>query len=258
MITAGIDMGAKYIKAVIMTDGNITGKATVTSGFETAQSAAECLEMAVQEAGISIDDIDHITSTGSGRKSAPRTNSDITDVGAAAKGIIHLMKDTRTVIDVGAEEGRGIKVGENGKVIDFAVNEKCAAGAGAFAEAMSRALEVSLKEFGELSLKSDKTIPMNAQCAVFAESEVVSLVHAKTPTQDIARAVHDAISSRIVSMVRRVGINEKVALIGGVAYNPGFVDALKRGLETEVYVPSDPEYVGALGAAIIAGERVQS
>jgi benzoyl-CoA reductase subunit D len=120
---------------------------------------------------------------------------------------------------------------------------------------MSRALEVPLDEFGKISLESSKSIPMNAQCAVFAESEVVSLVHAKTPKHDIAKAVHDAISSRIVSMVRRVGINNDVALIGGVSYNPGFVDALKRGLETDVIIPDNAEFVGALGAAIVAAER---
>jgi predicted CoA-substrate-specific enzyme activase len=257
MITAGIDMGAKYIKVVILKDRVIQGKAVVVTGFELAASASRCLEQAAEEAGVDITSIEHITSTGAGRKAAPHINSDITDVGAAAKGVVHLMKDVRTVIDVGAEEGRGIRIEADGKVVDFAVNEKCAAGAGAFAEAMSRALEVSLEEFGQLSLKSDKTIPMNAQCAVFAESEVVSLVHAKTPKQDIARAVHDAIASRIVSMVRRVGIQEKVALIGGVSYNPGFVDALSRGLKTEVFVPENPEYIGALGAAIVACERCQ-
>ncbi len=248
-------MGAKYIKVVILKDGDVQGKAMITTGFEPAVSAAKCLEQAAEESGIDPSAIDHMTSTGAGRKVASGQNSDITDVGAAAKGITHLFEDVRTVIDVGAEEGRGIKIEAGGKVVDFAVNEKCAAGAGAFAEAMSRALEVSLEEFGQLSLKSDKTIPMNAQCAVFAESEVVSLVHAKTPKHDIARAVHDAISSRIVSMVRRVGINERIALVGGVSHNPGFVDALRRGLEAEVIVPDDPEYVGALGAAIIAGER---
>jgi benzoyl-CoA reductase subunit D len=112
-----------------------------------------------------------------------------------------------------------------------------------------------LEEFGKLSLQSNVSIPMNAQCAVFAESEVVSLVHAKTPKQDISRAVHDAIASRIVSMIRRVGIEEEIVLIGGLSHNPGFVDALNRGLESTVHVPSDPEYVGALGAALIAGER---
>ncbi|UCG60809.1 MAG: CoA activase [Candidatus Zixiibacteriota bacterium] len=258
MITAGIDMGAKYVKVVILKDGNIQGKAMVATGFEPATSATECLNKAAQESGIELSAIDHITSTGAGRKAAPNINSDITDVGAAAKGVTYLNKDVRTVIDVGAEEGRGIKVDGDGKVVDFAVNEKCAAGAGAFAEAMSRALEVSLDDFGKLSLQSDKTIPMNAQCAVFAESEVVSLVHAKTPKHDISRAVHDAIASRIVSMVRRVGINKEVALVGGVSHNPGFVDALNRGLETEVTVPENPEYIGALGAAIVALERTKS
>lgn len=257
MITAGIDMGAKFIKAVILKDGAIQGKAMASTGFEPAASASKCFDKAVKESGVDVSSIDHITSTGAGRKVAPNINSDITDVGAAAKGVVHLLKDIRTVIDVGAEEGRGIKIETDGKVIDFAVNEKCAAGAGAFAEAMSRALEVSLEEFGQLSLKSDKTIPMNAQCAVFAESEVVSLVHAKTPKHDIARAVHDAIASRIISMVRRVGITKEVALVGGVSHNPGFVDALSRGLETKVIVPENPEYVGALGAAIVAGERIQ-
>ncbi len=148
-----------------------------------------------------------------------------------------------------------MKCNEKGKVLDFEINEKCAAGAGSFTEAMSRALELDLKAFGKISLESTKSIPMNAQCAVFAESEVVSLVHAKTPKQDIARAVHDAIASRIISMVRRVGINKAIALVGGVSYNPGFVDSLNRGLEMEVIVPDSPEYVGALGAAIIAAER---
>jgi benzoyl-CoA reductase subunit D len=258
MITAGIDMGAKYIKVVILKDGEVQGKAMVAMGFDPAASASECLRKAAEESGIEVSAIDHITSTGAGRKAAPNVNSDITDVGAAAKGVMHLHKDVRTVIDVGAEEGRGIKVEGDGKVIDFAVNEKCAAGAGAFAEAMSRALEVSLDEFGKLSLQSDKSIPMNAQCAVFAESEVVSLVHAKTPKHDISRAVHDAIASRIVSMVRRVGVNKEVALVGGASHNPGFVDALNRGLEVQVTVPENPEYVGALGAAIVAGERIKS
>lgn len=258
MITAGIDMGAKYVKVVILKDGNVQGKAMVATGFEPATSATECLKKAAQESGVEISAIDHITSTGAGRKAAPNINSDITDVGAAAKGVTFLNKEVRTVIDVGAEEGRGIKVDGDGKVIDFAVNEKCAAGAGAFAEAMSRALEVSLDDFGKLSLQSDKSIPMNAQCAVFAESEVVSLVHAKTPKHDISRAVHDAIASRIVSMVRRVGVNKEVALVGGVSHNPGFVDALNRGLETQVTVPENPEYIGALGAAIVALERTKS
>jgi benzoyl-CoA reductase subunit D len=257
MITAGIDMGSKFVKVVILKDGAVRGKYSDSTGFEPTAAAAKCLEAAASASGIEASAIDHITATGAGRKAAPGAHSDITDVGAAARGVVSVYPGARTVIDIGAEEGRGIKVGADGKVVDFAVNEKCAAGAGAFAEAMSRALEVSLDEFGQLSLKSDATIPMNAQCAVFAESEVVSLVHAKTPKQDISRAVHNAIASRVVSMVRRVGIEEEIVLVGGLSHNPGFVDALNRSLEATVSVPADPEFIGALGAALVAAERSQ-
>ena len=254
MITAGIDMGAKNIKVVILKDGVILGKAAVATGFEQVDSATKCLKAALEKCSLELSSIEHITSTGAGRKAAPDVTSDITEVGADAKGVVHLVPEARTVIDVGAEEGRGIRVSADGKVVDFAVNEKCAAGAGSFTEAMSRALEVSLDEFGQLSLKSTKAIPMNAQCTGFAESEVVSLLHAQTPKEDIAHAVHDAIASRIASMVRRVGIEQKVALIGGVAYNPGFVDSLKGALDSDIIVPQGPEYVGALGAAVVASE----
>jgi len=122
-------------------------------------------------------------------------------------------------------------------------------------EAMARALEVPLEKMGGLSLKSQNAVPMNAQCAIFAESEVVSLIHAKTPKEDIVRAVHDAIASRITSMVRRVGIEREVALVGGVARNVGFVKSMKDDLELEILIPEDPEFVGALGAAIAAAEN---
>jgi benzoyl-CoA reductase subunit D len=256
MITAGIDMGAKNIRVLILKDGEVVAKTERLAGFETAQSAETAFAEALKQAGLTRDQIDRIVATGAGRESAPLAQETVTDVGAAAKGALKLVPQARTVIDVGAEEGRAIKTDENGKVIDFAVNEKCAAGAGSFTEAMSRALEVSLEDFGKLSLQSSKAIPMNAQCAVFAESEVVSLLHAKTPKQDISRAVHDAIADRIVSMVRRVGIVPEVTLVGAVSRNPGFVDALKRGLEKDVIVPEDAEFAGALGAAIVAAERL--
>ncbi|MDH3892730.1 MAG: acyl-CoA dehydratase activase [candidate division Zixibacteria bacterium] len=255
MITAGIDVGSKTIKVVVLKDGAVIGKAVTATGFDQAQSAAMALGAAVEKAGIDASTIAQIVSTGAGRKAVEQANSQVTEVGADAVGTVHAVPEARTVIDVGAEEGRGIKVSGEGKVVDFAVNEKCAAGAGSFAESMSRALEVTLDEFGKLSLESTRTIPMNAQCTVFAESEVVSLLHAETPKEDISRAVHDAIASRVASMVRRVGLEQKVALIGGVAYNPGFVDSLTRTLECEIVIPQDREYVGALGAALVAVER---
>lgn len=257
MITAGIDMGAKFIKVLILKDNDILTMTQEQAGFEPKEAAVRAFGRALSQSGLIEKDIEMIYATGAGREAAPFAGSSVTEVSAVAGGIIYSHPTVRTVIDVGAEEGRAVKCDERGKVQDFAINEKCAAGAGAFTEAMARALEVSLEEFGPLSLQSNKSIPMNAQCAVFAESEVVSLMHARTPKADIARAVHDAIASRIVSMVRRVGINKDIALVGGVSYNTGFLDSLKRGLETDVMVPKNPEYVSALGAALAAKERLE-
>ena len=157
--------------------------------------------------------------------------------------------------DVGAEEGRAAKIDENGNPIDFAINEKCAAGAGTFIEAMARALEVTIEEMGRLCMQSDKKIPMNTQCAIFAESDFVGMIHAKTAKPDISKAIHDSMAGRIVSMIRRIGINEDIAMIGGVGYNPGFMAAMQRELKVDkICVPDEPEYGAAAGAAVVAAE----
>jgi benzoyl-CoA reductase subunit D len=180
---------------------------------------------------------------------------DVTDVTADAAGVNYYDKDIKTVIDVGGEEARAVKVNAEGKVINFAVNDKCAAGAGAFVEAMSRAMEVSLEEFAEYSQKSQARIPINAQCAIFAESEVVSLVSDETPREDICRAVHDGISERLTSMAKRVGIEEKVGLIGGAVLNKGLVQSIKDDLGMDATVLPDPLFVSALGAAVLAARE---
>ncbi len=250
MIQVGIDVGAKFIKAVVLKDGNVVGKEQAPTGFESKENIEKVFNIMLEKAAISPDDVDSITSTGSGRKVVDFATKSITDVTAASKGATSLYPKVHTVIDVGAEEGRSIRCNKDGKIIDFAINEKCAAGAGSFTEAMARALEIPLEEFGELSLSSSKEIPMNAQCAVFAESEVVSLLHAKTPKEDIAKAINDAVASRITSMVRKVGFEKEIALIGGVAYNIGFINSLETDLNEKIIVPDNPEYVSAYGAAL--------
>jgi benzoyl-CoA reductase subunit D len=257
MIVVGIDCGAKYVKALVLEDDKIKAKISVLSGFDQKASAQEALDKALEQAGLKKDDLAHITATGTGKEEATFAKSTITEVGADAKAVNFLYPSVRTVIDVGAEEGRAIKVNEAGKVIDFAINDKCAAGAGTFTETMARALEVKLEEMGALSLKSQKSVPMNAQCVVFAESEVVSLIHAKHAKEDILRAVHDAIADRIASMARRIGVEKDVALVGGLARNIGFVDSLKRDLKQELLIPEDPEYSCALGAAFAAAEKAK-
>jgi benzoyl-CoA reductase subunit D len=255
MITAGIDMGAKTTKVVILRDGQVLVRGLALTGFEQQEAAEKALAVALGQAGLQRSDVVRIFVTGVGRQQASFADGALTEMAADAKGSLLLNPALRTVIDVGAEEGRAIKCTAEGKVADFAINEKCAAGAGSFVEAMSRALELPLEKMGEMSLRSKNAVAMNAQCTVFAESEVVSLVHAKTLKEDIVRAIHDAIANRIVSMARRVGVQEEVGLIGGVAYNEGFVDALRRCLEvSSVWVPPEPEYVGAIGAAVAAAE----
>ena len=254
MITAGIDIGAKTIKVVLAKDNEILAKSITPAGIDTTAASEKALNEALTTAGLDRDAVENFLATGTGRKDCPFTDKEVTEVGAAARGARSVLESCHTVIDVGAEEGRSVRLNDEGKVLDFAFNEKCAAGAGAFAEAMARALETTVEELGLLALTSEKAVPMNAQCAVFAESEVVTLIHAKTPRQDIARAVLDAIASRIISMVRKVGFEKDVVVIGGVALNPGFIKAMNRGLEMQVHVPEDPEYIGALGAALLASE----
>jgi benzoyl-CoA reductase subunit D len=256
MISAGIDIGAKTVKVVLTSDGQVHARSLVPAGLDTTAATRQAMDQALAAGGVKLEQIGRCLATGAGRKTCVFTNQEITEVGAAARGINHLLPSCRTVIDVGAEEGRTVRCDARGKVIDFAFNEKCAAGAGAFAEGMARALQVPLEELGPLSLRSRSALQMNAQCAVFAESEVVTLIHAKTPREDIARAVLDAIASRITSMVRKVGFEKDLALIGGVARNPGFVEAMKRGLELDIFVPDGPEYVGALGAALAAADTI--
>ncbi|MGD2127496.1 MAG: acyl-CoA dehydratase activase [Desulfobacteraceae bacterium] len=254
MITAGIDCGAKNTKTVIVKDGKVIGKSKVPTGFDQNKAICTSREAALKDAGISRSDIDTFGGTGSGKDSIEGAVV-VNEIMAMAKAAHYYFPNSRTVTDVGAEEGRAAKLDEQGKVVDFAINEKCAAGAGAFIEAMARALEVTLEEMGPLCLQSDKEIPMNAQCVIFAESEVVGLIHGKTEKRDISKAIHDAMASRIVSMVRRIGVNPDVVMLGGVAYNPGFVEAVKRELKVEkIHIPEDPEYGAAVGAAVVAAE----
>jgi benzoyl-CoA reductase subunit D len=255
MITAGIDCGAKNTKAVIFKDGKIIGKGMVLTGFDQAGAIKESLEAACRAAGVSEKDIEKFGGTGAGRDSIKGAVI-VNDIKALGKAANFFFPDARTAADVGAEEGRAAKLDERGNVVDFAVNEKCAAGAGAFIEAMSRALETPLEDMGRLALTSDSDIPINAQCVIFAESEVVGLIHGNIEKKDISKAIHDAIAGRIVSMIRRVGVNESVVMLGGVAYNPAFVKAVKTQLNIEkIRIPDYPEFGAAVGAAIAAGEQ---
>jgi benzoyl-CoA reductase subunit D len=181
MISTGIDVGARNVKVVIVNDGKVIAKSIVPTGFDPAVSASEALRKAIEQAGLAESDIKQIIATGVNAEMTSHATGKVSMVRAIAKAGTFLFPKARTVIDVGAEDARAVKCDEKGNIADFVANDRCAAGAGAFIESMTRALEVKLEDMGTLSLKSDKAIPMNAQCVIFGESEVVTLIHQKTP-----------------------------------------------------------------------------
>ncbi|MGB9887565.1 MAG: acyl-CoA dehydratase activase [Moorellales bacterium] len=252
MVTVGIDVGSKTCKAVVVRDGQVAGKGKVATGFGPGNAARQALAQALSEAGLTVEAVAEIAAIGAGKEAVDFASRRVSEIAAAARGGIWAFPSARTVIDVGAEEGRVLRLDPDGRVLDFVVNEKCAAGAGTFLESMARTLETSVEELGRLALEATQEVPINAQCAVFAESEVVSLIHARVPKADIARAVHEAMAARISSLVRRVGVEREVVLIGGTARSVGLIESLRRELGVEVYVPHEPELVSAIGAALVA------
>lgn len=255
MITVGIDIGSKLTKMAIMQDGKLVSVKTTQLVEDYQKELEAALNGLLSELKLDRKDIDKICATGTGRSSIRMmVDEEISEVLADARGAVFLMPSCRTVIDVGAEEARTICCDENGKVKDFTMNEKCAAGAGTFVESMSRALEITVEQFGQLSLKSQKKVPINAQCTIFAESEVVSLLHNNNTKEDICAAVHTAMADRVVSMARRAGVKPDVVMVGGVAQNVGFLKAMEDGLGVKIVVPKNPEYAGSIGAALLLAE----
>lgn len=255
MLTAGIDMGTQRVKVVILKDNQILSRNQNFSGFEPTKAAEQTFEEALKFANLSRDNLQHVTATGAGVEMAPFSDSTVSMMGADARAGAYFFSSARTVIDVGAEEARAVRCNEKGIILDFVVNARCAAGAGTFIEAMARALEVELDDMGSLALKAERASPINASCVIFAESDVVSLIHREEPKTEIARAIFDAMAERVSSMVHRLGINQDITLVGGVAKDVGFVASLKRRLGMDILIPEEPLSAGAVGAALIAAKR---
>jgi len=253
MITVGIDVGSKITKVVLLKDGKVAASVKKPSSLRNAIDAT--IEEAAQQAEITRDQIDRFASTGVGAQGVKFADEQYTVVGSVAKGAAWLFPAGEMVIDVGAEESRIVKYNAEGQAVDFVTNEKCAAGAGSFVESVARALDLNnTAEMGPLSLDSSATIAVNGQCVVFAESEVVSLIHQGESAGDIAKAVYDSVAGRIRSMVMRIGMDGDVVVSGGVSHDVGFISSLKNSLEKDFLMPEEPIYIGALGAALsVAG-----
>ena len=257
IITMGIDCGSQNTKGALIMDGKVIAKTKTATEFDTNNAAQMVYTTLLKEADLQINDVASIAVTGSGRNTIKLTEIKVNEVNSAAKGTYFVKPDTQLVIDMGAESSRVIKLKEDGSVQKFEVNEKCASGAGVFIEAMARALQVEIQEMGPLSLQHTKELVTNSQCVVFAESEVISLIHQNETKENIAYGIHKGICNRLASLIRRIGIADNITMIGGPGNNVGLIQCMKNVLNRDIFVPEDTDYISAIGAALFALEEVE-
>jgi predicted CoA-substrate-specific enzyme activase len=252
---AGIDIGAITAKAAILSaEGELVASVVTPAGYNRVSAAEQVLALALARAGLAREALARLVATGYGRVQVPAADRTVTEITCHARGAHWLCAGVGTVIDIGGQDSKGISVGAKGRVLDFVMNDKCAAGTGRFLEVMAHALEVDLDRFGELSQQARRRATISSTCTVFAESEVVTHIAAGVPREEIIAGIHASIAARMASMVGRIAVRDAVVLTGGVAQNRGVVQALEDKLGRTVVVPELAQLAGALGAALIARE----
>ena len=254
----GTDIGASTVKVVLL-DGDryVMQRALGPAGYGAQDVAQRLVEEVLTKHSIRRADVSFAVVTGYGRVRFTGADADVSEISCHARGAHHLHRETQTVIDIGGQDSKVIRLTSAGRVADFAMNDKCAAGTGRFLEVMATALGVAVERLGEISQQSDAPVAISSTCTVFAESEVISHVSRGASREDIAAGLHEAIAARTVGLAGRVVVSPPVLLTGGVAHNVGMVAALERQMGLPITVPPGPEFAGALGAAIIAVERAE-
>lgn len=253
---AGVDIGSTMTKVVIVGDGKDTSLIGPT-GPEHRKLANRVMEQALNLAGISFESVTYVVATGYGRINVPFADKQITEITCHAKGLSSLLPSAHTVVDIGGQDSKGIRV-ENGKVVDFVMNDKCAAGTGRFLEIIAEALGVPLEKLGEQSLMAEKPAMIGNMCTVFAEQEVISQLANGESVPNLIAGIHQAIAARIFSLVNKLKIKPQVAITGGGAKNIGLVKALEMKFGGPVLVTQEPLITGALGAALIGQEMYEN
>jgi len=252
---AGVDIGSTMTKVVLMNRA-ILASVIGPTGPEHRKLANRVMEEALAKASLSFDAITYVVATGYGRINVPFADKQITEISCHARGVSYLLPEVRTVIDIGGQDCKGIKL-SNGRAVDFVMNDKCAAGTGRFLEVTAEELGVKLDDMGRLSLGAKNKVEISSTCTVFAAQEVVSKLSEGMPLPDIIAGLHEAIATRIYGMVRRLKIEREVALTGGGAKNIGLVRALEAKLGYPVLVPPEPLLTGAIGAALLGKDIVR-
>ncbi|SRR6056297_706432 len=255
----GIDIGSLTTKAALINDGQYIDAILERSTYDFKKVGNSLFKKLLERNNLEKSDLDSIISTGYGRNSIPGlANDKVTEITAHAKGVQYFHPDVRSIIDIGGQDSKVIVISSrSGNVLDFQMNDKCAAGTGRFLEVMAEALEVDIDEFGPLALESKNPLTISSMCTVFAESEVISLFAQGKAKEDIAAGIHLAIAKRVAGMARRLSIGEPMFFCGGVAKNPAVKKCLEDVLEMDITVPELPQLTGAIGAALISYEKLQ-
>jgi len=254
MITAGIDIGSTTAKAVVLTSEDTYEYALRPTGIDISSVSRLVLQQAIEKAGLGWGDLERIVATGYGRISIPFATATITEITCNAAGVHYLYPRATLVVDVGGQDSKVIRMDHQGRVVQFAMNDKCAAGTGKFLEVAAQTLGVPVGEIGEIAQQSRQKVTISSTCTVFAQTEIVSLIARQTNKEDIAAGLHESIVSRVYGLISSVNPDPRaeVVLTGGVARNVAIVGLLERMLGREITVPDNPQIVTALGAALLA------
>ena len=257
MIVAGIDIGSRAAKAVLMQDNEIVSSVIGDTLAESVKTSETTMSGLLQGTGVTLDSIDYIVATGYGRVLVPFANENISEISCHARGINWYFPSVRTILDMGGQDNKAISCDGRGRVTNFIMNDKCAGGTGRFLEMIAEVLGLSLSEAGELSLQANGSVPFNTVCAVFAKSDAIGYRRQGVDKSDILSGLNDAISQRSFNLLKRVGLEPDFSITGGISKNKGLVAKLTQKVGMEPLLCDDPQLVGALGAALFATERLQ-
>lgn len=257
MITAGCDVGSLTTKAVILNNAKVLGHAIIGSSFSPEKSASEVMNRALDAARLGMSDIGYCVGTGYGRERIPFVGKAVSEITCHAKGAHWLLPSVRTIIDVGGQDCKAILLDSRGNVEKFVTNDKCASGTGRFLEVMAQLLGLSLDELGRISGQSRNPVTLAATCTAWSQAEVIMHLNHNMPKSDLAAGINQAMAARVAILAKAVGLQKDVCMTGGVAKNSGVLDAMEKQLNTPIRrLRVDPQIIGALGAAVLAKEKM--
>ncbi len=256
---AGVDVGSTQTKAVIIgEDRRIAARSLMETGSNVVRAAEQAFAAALRAGDLREEEVEFVVGTGYGRYKVTFGNTQVTEISCHGRGAVHMFPRTRTVVDMGGQDTKAIRVAPGGEIVDFCMNDKCAAGTGRFLGAASAALDIPLSELGPTALRGERPVKITTTCTVFAESEVLSWLGKGKKIEDILLGVHQSIAMRSAGLLRRVGVEEEVTFTGGVARNVAMIRTLEERLGVRLNVSEESHYMGALGAALFALDHVQA